>query len=151
MVGWRISLSNETYKDGDTLVGTEEGPLIHGREGGVSGTVRTLRVSSAGAGQVEVTNETIQQTTTVDHDGLNLVVGGITTDTTGTVEPLKMNAEGIHYVVDWNALVPEKVDNISLGYDGSTLTSVVYVYSSVTQATLTLAYDGSNLTSVVKT
>lgn len=42
-------------------------------------------------------------------------------------------------------------DNITLGYTGSNLTSVIYKAGGNTVATLTLAYTGSDLTSVVKT
>lgn len=139
----------ETYKNGDTLDGTQEGPLIHGAEGGASGTARVLSISSAGAGAVEITNETIQQTTTVAHDDLNLVVGG--KDTAGNVQPVMMNTSGAVYTVQYAALIPEKYDQLSIAYTGSQITSVIYLHSGTTQATLTLAYDGDNLTSVVKT
>jgi hypothetical protein len=142
-------LSNETYKDGDVLVGTEEGPIIKGVEGGTSGTVRGLSISSAGAGAVEITNETIEQTEGDAANTLGLAIGGVSS--AGTFYRAGVSENGEVHVAYMNKLVPEQYDQISLAYDGATLTSVVYVNSAATVATLTLAYDGANLTSVVKT
>ena len=50
-----------------------------------------------------------------------------------------------------SSLVPEKYDEIVLGYDGGgNLTSVIYKFSTATIATLTLSYTGSNLTNVIR-
>ena len=134
------------YKDGDIMSGIQEGPIQHGVEGGVSGTVRQLAISSAGAGHAYITNETIEQTVGTATTALAIMVGA--QDTAGNVRFFRVTPDGDLYT---NKLVPEQYDQISLAYDGSTLTSVVYINSATTVATLVLAYDGDNLTSVVKT
>jgi hypothetical protein len=48
------------------------------------------------------------------------------------------------------AFLPERYDELVLGYTGSNLTSVVYKLLGVTVGTLTLSYTGSNLTGVVR-
>lgn len=73
---------------------------------------------------------------------------GLSSGACGTVYALSVNEAG--QLITAGNLVPDQYDQISLAYDGAALTSVVYINSAATVATLVLAYDGENLTSVVK-
>jgi hypothetical protein len=50
-----------------------------------------------------------------------------------------------------SSLVPERYDELVLGYTGDDLTTVVYKLATVTVATLTLSYTSGRLTGVVRT
>ena len=50
-----------------------------------------------------------------------------------------------------NILVTEQYDSITLGYDGTKLSTVTYKSDGTTVATLTLGYSGDTLTGVTKT
>ena len=91
------------YKDGETVDGTQEGPIVHGLSSGACGTVYALSINEDGR------------------------------------------------LPGASDLVTEPYDELVLSYDGNNVTNVVYIYSSITQATITLSYDGNNVTHVVKT
>lgn len=142
------------YKSGETVDGTQEGPVVHGLSSGACGTVRHLAInasgvvesylSSATTSSVWIDNPTIQQTTTVAHNDLNLVVGGV--DTAGNVQPIYMNTSGVVGVNQINSLPAgaANIGSVTIGSGSNNIGSVTIGSGSNNIGSVTIG-TGSNL------
>lgn len=69
--------------------------------------------------------------------------------TAGSVAPVGVPTNPLPVSI-YSGLVPQRYDEIAMGYTSGDLTSVIYKLGGVTVATLTLSYTGADLTGVVR-
>ena len=94
-----------------------------------------------------------QGSTNVTLETGDIEIGAVEIKDSTTDVRASVDANGRLAVMNFGQLVPKEYDYISLSYTGTNLTGVVYKVggsSGTTQATLTLGYSGSTLTSVTK-
>jgi hypothetical protein len=126
------------YKNGETLDGTQEGPLLHGSVGGASGTVSVLELTSSG------------------HQGVVLYDGSgnlITATTNGADHGLDINVINDTVVVATGSGVPSNVVPVG-GSDGANARIALFTTSGELVVSVTdmaggdtMAYGNATLTS----
>jgi hypothetical protein len=91
------------YRHGETVDGTQEGPIIHGLSSGTSGTVTVFKVDSSGA----------------------LSVGGLVSETYDYVQMGYTGANITTCVFKTGGSGGTLVASLTLAYSGENMTSVV--------------------------